>query len=307
MTGCGVRRPYSILWPAGPQAGHIERLSWLLFIVMGLVYGVTLLLVVWALVARKRNGPVMGTRFVVIAGVVVPMVILVFLLIVDLRVNRRLSVDEFDLEIQVRGRGWWFEVRYPEDGVVDANEIHVPVGKMVRYELLSESMIHSFWVPRLGGKRDQLPDHSNYLKLMADAPGVYHGTCTEYCGGQHARMEFRLVALTSEDFEEWLDRRRKPPPLPTDPDLIHGREVFTRAGCAECHAITGLSEANTGPDLSYLGARRTLAAGQVTNNRANLSGWIADPQSIKPGARMPASYLTPEELHGLVAYLRSLR
>lgn len=307
LAGCTTGLPHSILDPAGAHAHHIERLWWEMFVVYGIVFVITLLLLGGALLARKRASSPLGMRFVFVSGIAIPAAILVVMLIRDVQTHKRMAEHEPGFHVQVIGHMWWFETRYPEYGIVDANEIHVPAGVVVRFELSASDMIHSFWVPRLGGKRDQLPDHPTYLDLVADQPGVYYGTCTEYCAGQHARMDFRLVAHPPEEFERWLDHRRKPPPLPDDPRLRAGREVFLHGGCAACHTVRGASRAEIGPDLTHLGSRLTLGAGQFENNVGNLSGWIANSQAMKPGNQMPRTYLGPEDLHALVDYLRSLK
>jgi cytochrome c oxidase subunit II len=307
LSGCTLGAPQSILDPAGPQAAPITRLWWEMFVVYGIVFVVTLFLLGLALIARKRDRPPLGTGFVFVAGIAIPTVILVIMLFADIRVHKQISQEGEDLTVEVIGHGWWFEVRYPEHDIVDANEIHVPAGSVVRFELSSASMVHSFWVPRLGGKRDQLPDHTNVLRLEASHPGVYHGVCTEYCAGQHTRMAFRLVAHEPGEFERWLVQRKQARAVPEDPRLAHGSEVFRSAGCAACHPIRGVSQADAGPDLTYVGSRLTLGAGQFRNTRGLLSGWIANPQELKPRNLMPRSYLPPDDLHALVDYLRSLR
>ena len=307
LSGCTVRLPHSILNSAGPHAGYMEWMSWLMLIVYGIVFVVTLLILGLALIARKRDRPVLGTRFVVIAGAAIPTVILVIMLILDIRIHKKIADAREDFHVQVIGHGWWFEVRYPEQGIVDANEIHVPAGRMVRFELSAANMIHSFWVPRLGGKRDQLPDHPNQLRLEASHPGVYHGVCTEYCAGQHARMGFRLVAHTPEDFQRWILHRRRSPPVPFDPRLLRGMDVFLNSGCASCHSVRGVSQGDIGPDLTHVGSRLTLGAGRFDNTWGLMSGWIANPQALKPRNLMPRSYLPPDDLHTVVDYLRSLK
>jgi protoheme IX farnesyltransferase len=307
LNGCSTQGPHSILDPAGPHAEHIAALWWQMLIIYGIVFVVTLAIVALALIARRSEKPVLGPGFVFIAGIAIPTLILVIMVIVTIRVTVKLAEGPADFRVQVVGHHWWFEVRYPDHGIVDANEIHVPVGTMVRYELSSGGVVHSFWVPRLGGKRDLLPDHPTELLLKADLPGVYHGTCTEYCGGPHALMDFRLVAHEPEEFEQWLQRNKQPRPAPSEPRLLHGREVFMNAGCAACHSINGLSQADTGPDLTTIGSRLTLGAGILPNTPGNLYGWIANPQSLKPRNMMPRSYLPPEDLHNLVEYLWSLK
>ncbi len=302
-----AERPHSILDPGGPNAERIAELWWQMLGVYGAVFLVTLLLMVLALVARRRDRPVLGSRFVFVCGIAIPALILVLMLVHTIRITVQLTEGPGDFRVQVIGRHWWFEVRYPDYGIVDANEIHVPVGSSVRYELSSDGVIHSFWIPRLGGKRDLLPDHPTELLLKAERPGVYHGTCTEYCGGPHALMAFRQVVHTEEDFRDWLRRARQPRTAPSDPWLERGGNVFMEAGCAACHAINGLSEATSGPDLTLVGSRLTLGAGQLPNSIGNLSGWIANPQTLKPRNLMPRFYLPPEDLHSLVDYLWSLQ
>ena len=307
LCNCEGKRPRSILQPAGPHAEQIAWLWWLMFDTYGVVYLATLLLLVLALLARKREKPVLGSRFVVIAGIVIPTVILIVMLFFELRVSRGIHSTRSDFHVQVIGHGWWFEVRYPDYNIVDANEIHIPVNQMIRFELSARGMIHSFWVPKLGGKRDQLPDHANNLHLMASIPGMYHGTCTEYCAGQHARMAFRLVAHTQDDFNRWLLRNQQLQEVPSQPRLMKGMQVFSTAGCASCHSIRGFSQADIGPDLTYIGSRLTLGAGQLENTWGSLSGWIANSQALKPNNQMPRTYLSPEDLHALTDYLWSLQ
>ena len=295
-----------MLHPAGPAAERILGIWWEMLIVYGIVYLVTMVLVVLALAVRRRERPVLGSRFVFFSGIGIPTVILVSMLHTTIHTTAEMGKITADLQVEVDSHHWWFAVRYPDHGVVDANEIHIPVGKVVRFKLLSKCVVHSFWVPRLGGKRDMLPDHPTELRLSADQAGIYRGTCTEYCAGPHALMTFRLVAHEPEEFERWLENGGRPPAEPTDPRLLRGRRVFLEQGCAACHAIVGLSGGDTGPDLTLLGSRLTLGAGTVANTKANLSGWIADPQSIKPRNMMPPSYLPPQDLHDLVDYLRSL-
>ncbi len=307
LVACSVERPHSILDPAGPAAGHIATLWWQMFWVYAVVFIVTLSLLTLALRSRRREGSPMGSRFVFAAGVAIPALILVGMLILTLQTMDNLQATAEDLNVKVISHHWWFEVQYPEQGVVDANEIHVPVGSMVRFELSAAGVIHSFWVPRLGGKRDMLPDYYTELYLQADEPGVYHGTCTEYCAGVHALMGFRLVAHEPEDFSRWLEQAADPPPPPVEPQLQRGQEVFMRSGCAGCHTIKDVAPGTLGPDLTLIGGRRTLGAGTLENSRGNLAGWIANAQALKPGNEMPMSYLEPGDLHALVDYLWSLQ
>ncbi len=295
-----------MLNPAGPAAARIEGIWWEMLLVYGAVYLITLAALVWALALRKRERRLPGTRFVFITGIAIPTVILVVMLIAAIRDTVGLGGKEPGFRVKVISHHWWFEVRYPELGIVDANEINIPAGVVTDFELQSSAVVHSFWVPRLGGKRDMLPDHPTYLQLTADRPGIFRGTCTEYCAGPHALMAFRLIAHEQASFDEWVRQRRGPPAEPTEPRLVRGRQVFSREGCMACHAIRGLSRARAGPDLTLVGTRGTLGAGTIANSEGGLAGWIANPQAIKPGNMMPRSFMSPEDLHALTAFLRSL-
>ncbi|MFO7963049.1 MAG: c-type cytochrome [Desulfobacterales bacterium] len=297
----------SMLYPAGPAASRIADLWWEMLVVYGSIYIIALGLLAAALVIHRKNGRLPGPRFVFIAGIAIPTVVLVVMLALTVHDTIILGKGSPGLQVNVTSHHWWFEVHYPQYNIVDANEIHIPVGVLTTFELVSDAVVHSFWVPRLGGKRDMLPDHPTSIKLQADEAGNYRGTCTEYCAGPHALMAFRLIAHDPEDFERWVDDRRRPPAAPADPRLVRGERAFIQEGCMACHAIRGLSESSTGPDLTHVGSRKTLGAGTIVNTPGSLAGWIANPQDIKPENLMPKSYLPPEDLHALTAYLWSLK
>jgi cytochrome c oxidase subunit 2 len=199
-------------------------------------------------------------------------------------------------------------VRYPASGFVTANEIHIPVGQPVRFELASEDVVHNLWVPELLGKFDLIPGKTNVTWIQADQPGEYMGLCAEYCGIQHARMRFVVIAVPPEQFAAWLDGQRQPAAAPTDSPQLRGQQVFLAADCGTCHTIAGTNIAErVGPDLTHLASRRTLGAGSLANNRGNLAGWLLNPQSIKPGNKMPPTALSGEDLQALLAYLESLK
>jgi cytochrome c oxidase subunit 2 len=196
----------------------------------------------------------------------------------------------------------------PPRAPTTANEIHVPVGRPVVLELRSTDVIHSFWPPNLSAKRDLIPGHENSLWLQADAPGEYRGQCAEFCGHQHAKMAFLVVAEPPDSFAGWLARQRDTAATPADSLTRRGQEVFLGSACPMCHAIGGTpAGSRVGPDLTHLGSRRTLAAGTLPNTRGNLAGWIVNPQAIKPGAKMPPNALSPDDLQALLAYLETLR
>jgi cytochrome c oxidase subunit 2 len=214
----------------------------------------------------------------------------------------------------VIGHLFWWEVRYPE-GVVTANEIHLPVGRTVVFRLTAADVIHSFWVPSLQGKRDLIPGQVNTLRVMADEAGRFRGQCAEFCGEGHALMALWVVAHEPAGFERWIERARtaaaSEPGAELQPPARRGRDIFFAAGCGACHSTRGAPVAaaagQPGPDLSDLAARSTLAAGTVPNTPAFLRRWIRDPQAIKPGALMPPTPLPDGDMDALVAYLETLR
>jgi cytochrome c oxidase subunit 2 len=212
--------------------------------------------------------------------------------------------------IAVTGHQWWWAFRYdnPPGGetFTTANEIHIPVGVPVHLALTTADVIHSFWVPALGGKTDLIPGRTNDMWLEADRPGIYRGQCSEYCGVQHAQMALRVIADTPADFAAWLRDQAADAPTPATDRDRSGLAGFEQR-CGACHALRGTAAGGiVGPDLSHLMSRTTLAAGMIANTPANLGGWIADPQHIKPGCKMPNLPLSGAELDAITAYLTTL-
>lgn len=306
--------------PAGPQALLLDRLGELLYGVAAVVF----VLVVTALLAaafrrRRTDEPMedtarerrMAVAVAVAAGATVAT--LVTVLFLSFGSGKRLTGAPSDaIQIRVTGRQWFWDVEYrdslPSRWATTANEIHVPVGRPVVFQLRSTDVIHSFWIPNLGVKRDMIPGQETSIWFQADTPGVYRGQCAEFCGYQHAKMAFLVVAEPPERFAAWLDRQRDTARTPTDPVAGRGREVFLASTCVMCHAIGGTpAGSRVGPNLTHLASRRTIAAGTLPNTRGHLAGWILDPQQIKPGARMPPNALTPGDLQALLAYLESLQ
>lgn len=198
-------------------------------------------------------------------------------------------------------------MRYPGHNVVTANELHLPVGRPVTVRLTTQDVIHSFWVPELHGKLDMIPNQTNSFWLQADNAGVYKGLCAEFCGVQHAKMTFLVVAQPQAEFDAWLVQQQAAAEVPAEPLAQRGVQLFLVAGCAHCHTVRGIGAAgNLGPDLTHIASRRTLAAGILPNEQAILARWIIDPQHSKPGNLMPPTALAEDELQALVAYLETL-
>ena len=221
---------------------------------------------------------------------------------------------EGTVRIEVTGRQWWWDVRYwgpgaTATGVPLANELRLPAGRPVELLLRSGDVIHSFWVPSLAGKVDMIPGRVNRLVLRAETPGVYRGQCAEYCGGQHAWMALYVVVVPEPEFRTWLARQAQPAAAPEDPFLRLGHDAFMRSECVDCHAIRGTpAGGDTGPDLTHVGSRLSLAAGMLANHPGTMAGWIAGAQDVKRGNHMPSmNVYTGRELRAMSAWLGSLQ
>jgi cytochrome c oxidase subunit II len=304
----------STLDSRGPASSRIEGLWWLMFWISTVVFVVVVAMILVAVVRRRRPDQEKrdvrwGEPLIVVAGVAVPVVILFAVFVLSLRDMGALTAEgrDADITVDVVGHDWWWEAVYEGSGATTANEIHIPVDVPVRFRLRTDDVIHSFWVPQLQAKTDMIPGKTNETWLEADEPGRYRGQCAEYCGLQHANMVFYIVAESPSAFESWLRLNSQPADTPTSALASRGLDVFMSSTCVGCHTIRG-TEANSdvGPDLTHLASRETIAAGVLDNNRGNLASWILDPQSIKPGAVMPPTDLSSEDLEALVAYLEQL-
>ena len=313
----------SMFFPAGPQGVTTLRLFWAMLVVGALVYLAVIAAMVFVTARARRRArrheappPDAERRMAraVVGATALSTVILLAVLGASVFTGRALAtVPPGDpISIIVRGRQWWWEFEYEDTlasrRLVTANELHVPVGRPVVLKLMSPDVIHSFWVPNLDGKKDAIPGHVTRTWFRADTAGVYRGECAEFCGHQHAKMAFVVVAESPAEFAAWYERELQPAAQPADSLRARGLEVFQAATCAMCHTIRGTPTGGTmGPDLTHVGSRRTIAAGTLSNTRGNLAGWIVDPQAIKPGSHMPPNGLRPEELHALLSYLEGLR
>jgi cytochrome c oxidase subunit 2 len=216
------------------------------------------------------------------------------------------------LSITVTGKQWWWDVQYnssdPSKIVRTANELHVPVGVPTRITLHSSDVIHSFWVPSLTGKQDLIPGRESDITIVPKRIGIYRGQCAEFCGTQHAHMALVVNVDSYADFIRWWGAQLKPARAPMAPLALAGYIYVTGRQCALCHNISGTpASGRIGPDLTHVASRRSIAAGTLPMSKGNLYGWVADPQSVKPGAKMPTMNLEPEQLHAVVAYLETLK
>lgn len=254
---------------------------------------------------------IFGNRNLELLWTGIPVILLIVLF--GFTINTMVRIDpapspQQQPDVIITGYQWWWHVEYPQAGVVTANEIHIPVGRQVLFELRGGDVIHSFWVPQLGPKRDTIPGRVNHLWLEANTPDVYLGACAEYCGTQHAWMRIRIIAQPQAEYEQWLQQQRAAAAAPTGGEIARGAQIFQQQTCVNCHAIQGTgANGQAGPNLTHLGSRQTIGAGVVENTPANLASWIKDPRQIKPGVNMPGYQLSDADLQALVAYLESLK
>jgi cytochrome c oxidase subunit 2 len=317
-AGCGT--PQSVMEPAGPAARTLAGLGHGVLVLASVISGAVIAIVVAG--ALKSRGSLAehappgasGGKAWIVAGFAGTALVLGAVFLVSLSVMGRFPMAMHGGErIRVVGHQWWWEVQYLDGGpagrVPTANEIHIPVGVPVDIALESRDVIHSFWVPRLHGKVDLIPGTVNRIRIRADRAGVYPGQCAEYCGVQHAHMALLVVVEPRPEFEAWLARQRAPASPPSSQEERRGRQLFETHACSFCHTVRGTEAAGSvAPDLTHLASRLTLAAGMLPNTRANLSAWVVNAPSLKPGTQMPAmTQFTGEELRALVGYLESLK
>ena len=311
----GVPQLQSVLSPAGDAAAIIAGLSWVLIAGASAIFALVMGLLWWAVSRRAEAYPVRPALWIAGAGVAFPLAVLASLLAYSTWRTPDLLAEPpaSALMVGITARSWWWEVRYrdPVSGqeVTLANELHLPVGRPVWLGLSSADVIHSFWVPALGGKMDMVPGRVNHLLLQASRAGVYRGQCAEFCGEQHARMALHVVAKPPAAFDAWLAAQARPAAAPNTPLLERGRQAFLAQGCQVCHSVRGVAEqGRLGPDLTHVGSRLYLGAGTLRNQRGALAQWVTHTQAIKPGARMPSSGdMDAATLHALAAYLEHLQ
>lgn len=305
----------SVLAPAGEAAARITSLSWLLIVGATLIFVFVMGLLAWAIHGRARARAVSTRLWIIGGGVLFPLVVLSTLLVWTMA--RTPGWMERPppgaLIVGITAHMWWWEVRYrdPASGqeVILANELHLPAGRPVWLGLSSPDVIHSFWVPALGGKMDMVPGRIDHLMVQVDQPGNWRGQCAEYCGEQHARMAIHVVAHPPAEFDAWLAAQARPAAAPNSALVERGRAAFLAQRCNACHTVRGVAEeGRLGPDLTHVGSRLYLGAGTLLNQPGAMAHWVAHTQTVKPGARMPSSTdMDADTLKALAAYLEHLK
>lgn len=302
---------------ASPEADEINKLfidfSWIAFgILMVVAFMVIGGIVIYR--SKKRKGEpkqVYGHTGLEITWTIIPFIIVTILFFMSLKVMKDINKPHSsgqEPDIIIIAHQWWWDMRYPKEGVITANELHIPVGEKWLMRIESADVIHSWWVPALGRKTDAVPGRPNYSWISADSVGEYEGTCSEYCGAEHAWMRIKVVAQTPEDFRKWIQHQQKPAIRPADSLGIAGEKLFQRSTCGSCHAIKGTAaDSHIAPDLTHMASRETLLSGMLVNNPKNLRKWLKDPQKVKEGAHMPNFLLSKQELNAFVDYLEQLK
>ena len=312
----------SIFRPLSQPAQEIKELSLLVLAICGAIFVVVAGLLVYAIIRfRHRAGDeaseppqIYGSNQIETAWTVLP-ILIVFVLIL---VTSRTIADVQDrkaapgaVHATIVGHQWWWEIRYPELGIVTANELHVPASDGTRrlptfLKLQSADVAHSFWVPQLAGKTDVIPNRENSMWFEPTQPGTYFGNCAEYCGMQHARMLIRVIVHPPGEFERWVAEQKRT--AAEEPSAQEGRRVFFANSCINCHTIRGTSAQGAfGPDLTHLMSRETLASGAAPNTPEGLHAWVRDPQKLKVGCLMPNMQMSDVEVDQIVSYLQTLK
>jgi cytochrome c oxidase subunit 2 len=304
----------SVLSPHGQQAAQIATLAWVLFAVSTII----LLLVIGATWFAMRGGArwrsvLAHERTVIGLGLILPVVVLTLLLgygVLLMRAQIPTGHADDAVQIEVTGLQWWWRVVYAGSAPIEsANEVRIPVGRPVTFTLKATDVIHSFWVPSLGGKVDMIPGRVTRLQLTAERPGIYRGQCAEYCGGPHALMALNVVAMPQAEYDSWIAREAGPARTPATEPQQRGQQLFLAAGCGTCHTVRGTDAIGTiGPDLTHIGDRRSVGVDTLPLTAEHVTRFIHDGQHIKPGNRMPEFRIFSADEHAaLAAYLIGLR
>ena len=317
LPACAVH-PQSALDPKGTVARMEYGLMGFSLLIMLGVFAAVVILLTFVLIRYRQRGAdqplpkqVEGSHVLELLWTAIPIILLVVLVIPTISDSFRLAAPAgaHALRITAIGHQWWWEFDYPDYGIVTADEMHMPTGQRVEVTLESADVIHSFWVPSLGGKEETVPGQPNAMWLEADQAGIYPGQCAEFCGLSHSLMRFFAVAESPAAFTRWVEARRHPDTTPHSAMAQQGLALFNQYGCGGCHAIDGTpAQGKVGPNLTGLGSRAVIVAGALQNNALDLGQWIHDPGAIIPGTVMPPfAGLTDAQMQALTAYLEGLQ
>ena len=326
LCGCNYQTYQSTFSDASVEVRQFNNLFLIFLLVCGVMYLLVIGFLTAAIIRRRRAGPADVAedgrhhesdplmRAILIGWAALIGVGLVGLAIASFFGDRSMARAASDpkLSITLTANQWWWDVNYGSadnsKALRTANELHLPVGVPVRIFLKSNDVIHSFWVPSLAGKEDLIPGRVNDITITPQRIGTYRGQCAEFCGAQHAHMALTIDVESDADFIKWWRHQLQAAPAPATPLAQAGYDFVTSRNCSACHAIAGTPANGTvGPDLTHFASRRTIAAGTMPMSEGNLYGWVADPQSLKPGNHMPTIGLEPDQLHSVVAYLETLK
>jgi cytochrome c oxidase subunit 2 len=315
-SACSGDTPQTSFNPRSDYANEGLNL-FVLVIWLGVIIGVLVEIALIAAAIRYRRRPgdrlppqIHGSTVVEVLWTTGPVLVVGAILFFTVPVifSTQAPAPSGSMDVEVIGHQFWWEFRYPDANVITANELRLPVGRTVNLVLHSDDVIHSFWVPALGGKRDAFPGHTNYIWLTPNSVGEFPGQCYQLCGYSHGNMRERAIVQTPQDFQTWLASQQAPAVTPTDPTAMEGGQLFQTRGCAACHTINGTPAQGTiGPNLTHLASRGVIAGSILDNTAQDLRTWLHDPPAVKPGSIMPNLGLNDHELDVLVAYLQSLQ
>lgn len=312
-AGCGSGSP-TILRPESPGGADIKTLTiQILAILSGVAITVWVILTIVIIRYRRRPESLVkqthGNLTIEIVWTAIPAVIVAVLFFLTIRTTGQLAIPaSTQVHYAATGHQWWWEFEFAGGNFKTANEIKLPVEKTVSADLLSADVIHSYWVPQLGGKVDMIPGHINRIAFIPAQTGRFLGECSEYCGHQHAHMRFLVFVVSSQEFASWFANQQLPARAPSGAQAIAGAQFIKTIACGGCHTIRGTGLAGVvGPDLTHIGSRTSLASVTLPNTPQNMTRWIADPQAVKPESSMPRIAMPPDRLAEIVAYLEELQ
>ena len=322
----GFSHGTSIFAPAGTPAHSIFGLSMLVLGIVITIFLVVAGLFLYAVVryrhransadAAQEPAQIFGSNQIELSWTVIPILIVVLLFLATTRIilmTQSIPKPANSLDVTVVGHQFWWEYSYPKLGIVTANELHIPVSDAksptpTYLTMTSADTDHSFWVPRLAGKMDLIPNQINTMWMDPQTAGLYLGQCAQYCGVQHAKMLIRVYADSPADFASWVAHQKQPAVESTDPQAVEGRAIFQHNACISCHTVAGtVATGRFGPDLTHVASRETIGSGAIPYNTANLRAFVNDPAHFKPGVLMPAMHLNDHDLDAITAYLATLK